>query len=104
MRMSRGPQSSAEPFGPVRGAPPAGGSTHHLPDRDQRSIGREGLVMEGISRLVGIAMVASLAMVAAACGDGEDDELPITSEVVSDPTVPELRVLAPTDEGPWPVV
>jgi dienelactone hydrolase len=49
-------------------------------------------------------MVASLATVAVACGGGGDDELTVTSQVVADPLAPELRVLAPDGEGPWPVV
>lgn len=60
--------------------------------------------MKGIPRFVRIAMVASLATVAVACGGGGDDVLTVTSQVVSDPTTPDLRVLAPDGEGPWPVV
>lgn len=60
--------------------------------------------MNGIARFVRFVMVASLATVAVACGGGGDDELTVTSEVVSDPTTTELRVLAPEGEGPWPVV
>jgi dienelactone hydrolase len=60
--------------------------------------------MTGIPRFVRFVMVASLATVAVACGGGGDDELTVTSQVVPDPTTPELRVLAPDGEGPWPVV
>ncbi len=62
--------------------------------------------MKGIPRFVRITMVASLATVAVACGGGGggDDALTVTSQVVSDPTTPDLRVLAPDGEGPWPVV
>jgi dienelactone hydrolase len=60
--------------------------------------------MKGIAGLVRFA-IASLATVALACsGGGGDDELTVTSQVVSDPSTPELRVLAPHGEGPWPVV
>ena len=60
--------------------------------------------MKGIPRFVGFAMVASLAAVAVACGGGRDDALTVTAQVVSDPTAPELQVLAPDGEGAWPVV
>jgi dienelactone hydrolase len=60
--------------------------------------------MKRIARFVRFAMVASLATVAVACGGGGDDELTVTSQVVSDATAPDLRVLAPEGEGPWPVV
>lgn len=60
--------------------------------------------MKRISRFVRFTMVAGLATAAVACGGGGDDELTVTSQVVSDPTAPELRVLAPEGEGPWPVV
>ena len=59
--------------------------------------------MKGICRFVRFATVASLVTVAVACSGG-DDQLTVTSQVVSDPTTPELRVLAPDGEGPWPVV
>jgi dienelactone hydrolase len=68
------------------------------------SSGSEGRVMKGICRFVRFATVASLVTVAAACSGGGDDQLTVTSQVVSDPTTPELRVLAPDGEGPWPVV
>ena len=61
--------------------------------------------MKGIPRFVRFAMVASLAIAAVGCGGGGgDDELTVTTRVVSDSTTPELRVLAPDGEGPWPVV
>src|SRR5262245_41102461 len=60
--------------------------------------------MKGIGRFVQFAIVASLATVAVSCGGGGDDELTVTSQVVSDPATPDLRVLAPDGEGPWPVV
>jgi dienelactone hydrolase len=60
--------------------------------------------MKGIPWFVRFAMVASLATVAVACGGGGEDELRVTSQVVSDSTTPDLRVLAPAGEGPWPVV
>ena len=60
--------------------------------------------MKGIRQFVRIAMVVSLATVAVASGGGGEDALTVTSQVVSDPTTPELRVLAPDGEGPWPVV
>lgn len=60
--------------------------------------------MGGIPRFVQIAMVASLGAVAVACGGDDGDALTATSQVVSDPTTPELHVLAPDGEGPWPVV
>ena len=60
--------------------------------------------MARMSLYVRIASVALLATVTAACGGGGDDELKVTSQVVSDPTAPALRVLAPDGEGPWPVV
>jgi dienelactone hydrolase len=65
--------------------------------------GSEGRVMKGIAQVFRFAMVASLATIAVACGGGGDDELTVTSQFVSDPTTPELRVLAPDGEGPWPV-
>jgi dienelactone hydrolase len=68
------------------------------------SSGSEGRVMKGIPLFVRFAMVASLATVGVACGGGADDDLTVSSQVVSDPTTPELRVLAPDGEGPWPVV
>ena len=64
----------------------------------------ETRVMKGIHRFVRFAMVGSLATVALACGGGGDDELTVRSDVVSDLAAPELRVLAPEGEGPWPVV
>jgi dienelactone hydrolase len=60
--------------------------------------------MNIIARLVRLAVVASLVTVAVACGGKSDDVLTVTSQVVSDPTTPELRVLAPEGKGPWPVV
>jgi dienelactone hydrolase len=60
--------------------------------------------MKRIPRFVRFAMVASLAAVAVACGRGGDDALTVTAQVVSDPTAPELQVLAPDGEGAWPVV
>ena len=59
-----------------------------------------------IPRLVRFAMVAS-------SGDQCSDRvrwgavtmtLTVTSQVISPPTTPELRVLAPDGDGPWPVV
>jgi dienelactone hydrolase len=56
------------------------------------------------------------ALLVAACGGGADradradraDQadrgLAVSAHVVPDPTVPELRVLAPDGDGPWPVV
>jgi dienelactone hydrolase len=60
--------------------------------------------MNGIPRFVRFAMVASLATVAVACGGRGDDGLTVASQIVSDPTTPDMRVLAPDGEGPWPVV
>jgi dienelactone hydrolase len=60
--------------------------------------------MKGIPQFVRFAMVAVLATMAVACGGGGDNEVTVTSQVVPDPTAPELRVLAPDGEGPWPVV
>lgn len=61
--------------------------------------------MSSIPRFVRFATaVAALVTVAVACGGGRDDEPAVTSRVVSDPTTPDLRVLAPDGEGPWPVV
>ena len=56
-------------------------------------------------------MIAALLLVAA-CGGGADDgtaggagrEPAVTAHVVPDPTVPDLRVLVPAGDGPWPVV
>jgi dienelactone hydrolase len=61
-------------------------------------------MMKGIGGFVRFAMAASLASVAVACGGGDDDELTVTSRAISDPATPELRVLAPDGDGPWPVV
>jgi poly(3-hydroxybutyrate) depolymerase len=60
--------------------------------------------MKATSRLVRVAMVASVVAVAVACGGTDDDELTVTSEVVAGSRAPDLRVLAPEGEGPWPVV
>jgi dienelactone hydrolase len=61
--------------------------------------------MRGIRQFVRVAVVASIAATSAvACGGGSDDELTVTSQVVSDTATPELRVLAPEEDGPWPVV
>ena len=62
--------------------------------------------MARIPRFIRIGAVACVAGAAAvACGGGEDDgALVVTSEVVSDPTVPDVRVLAPEAKGKWPVV
>ena len=51
-----------------------------------------------------ILLVAALVSFAAACGAGDVKEQTVTSHVVSDPTAPDLRVLAPDGEGPWPLV
>jgi dienelactone hydrolase len=58
--------------------------------------------MDGIARFVGLAVGVSLSVGLVACGD-DDDEQSVTSEVVSDPMSPDLRVLAPEGGGPWPV-
>jgi dienelactone hydrolase len=58
----------------------------------------------GIPRFFRFTMVASLATVAVACGQGGNDELTVTSQVVSDATTRDLHVLAPDGEGSWPVV
>jgi dienelactone hydrolase len=50
------------------------------------------------------ALVAAVVSVATACGDGGGEEQAITSHVVPDPAAPDLLVLAPDGEGPWPVV
>jgi dienelactone hydrolase len=57
-----------------------------------------------IPRFVWFAMVACLAPVAVACGGRGSDGLTVTTHVVADPTIPELRVVAPRGDGPWPVV
>lgn len=58
-----------------------------------------------VSWWVGVAMlVAALVPGASACGGGDAGELPVTSRVLSGPTGPDVRVLAPDGEGPWPVV
>jgi len=49
-------------------------------------------------------LVAAVVSVAVACGAGGGQEQTVTSHVVSDPTAPDLRVLAPDGKGPWPLV
>jgi dienelactone hydrolase len=62
--------------------------------------------MARMPRSVRIAAVACLVGTsAAACGGaGDEGQLTVTSDVVSDPTAPEVRVLAPEAKGRWPVV
>jgi dienelactone hydrolase len=62
--------------------------------------------MASIPRFVRMATVASMVATAAACGgsDGDEGDLIVTSQVLSDSTTPDVRVLAPEGEGPWPVV
>jgi dienelactone hydrolase len=49
-------------------------------------------------------LVAAVVSLAVACGAGGVTEQTVSSHVVSDPTAPDLRVLAPEGEGPWPLV
>jgi len=48
--------------------------------------------------------VAILVSVAVACGAGGVRVQAVTSHVISAPTTPDLRVVAPDGGGPWPVV
>jgi dienelactone hydrolase len=59
-----------------------------------------------IARFVRLATVACVAvMLAVECGgQGGKRGLTVTSQVVSDSATRDLRVLAPQDEGTWPVV
>jgi predicted esterase len=52
--------------------------------------------------MVTVAVVAAAWV--GACGDGDDGAFDVTSEVLSDPTTQDIQVLAPDDEGTWPIV
>ena len=62
--------------------------------------------MGTIRRFVRATMVAAVAAATAgACGEsGGDRSFTVTSEVISDPTTQDIRVLAPQAKGMWPVV
>jgi dienelactone hydrolase len=52
-----------------------------------------------------VAVAAALVLPVAACGDGGgDDGAAVTAEVIADSSTPDVRVLAPAGDGPWPVV
>ena len=59
-------------------------------------------------RLAAFTLLLTATLPAAACGAGSDDEPAatpsVTTQVVPDPRVPEMRVVAPAGDGPWPVV
>ena len=51
-----------------------------------------------------VALFVALLLMAPACGGGGRNAPAVTSHLISDPTMPDMRVLAPEGKGPWPVV